>query len=181
MLDAIIFGGFETITIWRRFILDIIGRKWVVHIFFHLVTTNFGEFFNSPILPKKSSPIISRFTVYMYLWIYWRYIFIMIHKTSQHGKRYIHSCEKIFNFRDHTRFVAWYSLYEMAVETVSRRLVTTIRVWNERRKWYINFETLSNNFGLTSLSNHLELSLNAWIFRGLSQLHINLTTCMVSL
>ena len=65
MLVAIIFGGFENITIWRRFnlaiLLDESGR---VRYFCHLVTTNFGEFFNTPISPNKSSPIIYHFTVY---------------------------------------------------------------------------------------------------------------------
>ena len=37
MLVAIIFGGFENITIWRRFSLEEYG--WGSY-FFHLVTTN---------------------------------------------------------------------------------------------------------------------------------------------
>ena len=43
---AIIFGGFENITIWQRFNSgDIIERKWLGSILFHLETTNFGEIY----------------------------------------------------------------------------------------------------------------------------------------
>ena len=56
----IIFGGFENITIWQRFSLAILLEE---SYFFHLVTTNFSNFFNSPISPNKSWPIISCFTV----------------------------------------------------------------------------------------------------------------------
>ena len=61
MFVAIIFGGFEYITIWSRFNLAILLEE--SELYSPLVTTNFGEFFNSPILPNKSSPIIYRFTV----------------------------------------------------------------------------------------------------------------------
>ena len=59
MLVAIIFGGFENITIWLRFNLAISLKLsgWGPY-FFQLATTNFGE-----ISPNKSSPIIYRFTV----------------------------------------------------------------------------------------------------------------------
>ena len=61
MLVAIIFGGFENITIWRRFNLEIsLKESGCVggSIFFHLV-----KLINSPISPNKSSQIIYRFTV----------------------------------------------------------------------------------------------------------------------
>ena len=46
MLVAIIFGGFENITIWRRFNLAIILEEsgWGRNLF-DLVTTNFGEIY----------------------------------------------------------------------------------------------------------------------------------------
>ena len=46
MLVAIIFGGFENITIWLRFNLAISLKEsgWGPY-FFQLVTTNFGEIF----------------------------------------------------------------------------------------------------------------------------------------
>ena len=44
MLVAIIFGGFENITIWLRFNLAISLKESIWgSIFFQLVTTNFGE------------------------------------------------------------------------------------------------------------------------------------------
>ena len=41
---AVIFGGFENITIWQRFNLEILLEEngWGKY-FFHLVTTNFGK------------------------------------------------------------------------------------------------------------------------------------------
>ena len=46
MLVAIIFGGFENITIWLRFNLAISLKESVWgSIFFQLVTTNFGEIY----------------------------------------------------------------------------------------------------------------------------------------
>ena len=44
MLVAIIFGGFENITIWQRFNFEILLKDsgWG-SIFFHLVTTNVGK------------------------------------------------------------------------------------------------------------------------------------------
>ena len=46
MLVAIIFGGFENITIWLRFNLEILLEEsgWGPY-FFHLATTNFGEIY----------------------------------------------------------------------------------------------------------------------------------------
>ena len=46
MLVAIIFGGFENITIWQRFNLEILLEEsgWGPY-FFHLLTTNFGEIY----------------------------------------------------------------------------------------------------------------------------------------
>ena len=44
MLVAIIFDGFENITIWRRFKLELLlEESGCGPYFFHLVTTNFGE------------------------------------------------------------------------------------------------------------------------------------------
>ena len=46
MLVAIIFGGFENITIWQRFNLELLLEVsgWGPH-FFHLVTINFGQMY----------------------------------------------------------------------------------------------------------------------------------------
>ena len=45
MLVAIIFGGFENITIWRKLNLVILLEKKVGGLdFFHLVKANFGDF-----------------------------------------------------------------------------------------------------------------------------------------
>ena len=65
MLVAIIFGGFENITIWLRFNLAIhvsLKESGCAPYFFQLVTTNLAKFI-SPISPNKSSPIIYHFTV----------------------------------------------------------------------------------------------------------------------
>ena len=45
MLVAIIFGGFENITIWLRFNLAISLKESGAPYFFQLVTTNFGEIY----------------------------------------------------------------------------------------------------------------------------------------
>ena len=46
MLVAIIFGGFENITIWLRFNLAILlEESWWGSYFVQLVTTNFGEIY----------------------------------------------------------------------------------------------------------------------------------------
>ena len=46
MLAAIIFGGFQNITIWRRFNLEILlDESGCGPYFFHLVTTNFGKIY----------------------------------------------------------------------------------------------------------------------------------------
>ena len=65
MLVAIIFGGFENITIWLRFNLAISLKEsgWV-HIFFNWRLLTLAKFIISPFSPNKSSPIIYHFTVY---------------------------------------------------------------------------------------------------------------------
>ena len=71
ILVAIIFGGFENITIWLRFNLAISLKEsgWL-HIFFNwwLDLLILAKFIISPISPNKSSPIIYHFTVHCTLW-----------------------------------------------------------------------------------------------------------------
>ena len=83
MLAAIIFGGFENITIWLRFNLEISLKEsgWR-SIFFQLVTTNFGKIYYLANSPNKSSPIIYRFTVWYFdhsfvidLGLFWEWLF----------------------------------------------------------------------------------------------------------
>ena len=64
MLVAIIFGGFENITFSKDLIWRLSEEIWWGPYLFHLVTTNFCKFINSPISPNKSSPIIYSFTVH---------------------------------------------------------------------------------------------------------------------
>ena len=64
MLVAIIFGGIENITIWRRFNLAILlGESGWAQYFFIWGQLILANFFNSPISANKSSPIIFHFTV----------------------------------------------------------------------------------------------------------------------
>ena len=65
MLVAIIFGGFENITIWQRFNLEISleesGRGPYFFIWWQLILAKCIK--NSPISPNKYLPIIDHFTV----------------------------------------------------------------------------------------------------------------------
>ena len=68
MLVAIIFGGFENITIWLRFNLAISLKEsaWGPY-FFQLVTTNIGQNLLFRQFRQINLRQIYRFTVYIYL------------------------------------------------------------------------------------------------------------------
>ena len=97
MLAAIIFGGFENITIWLRFNLAISLKESVWgSIFFQLVTTNFCEIDYFSNFANKSSPIIDRFTVSEY---YALNIKTYIDYVRENGQETVDSWLRIYEAR----------------------------------------------------------------------------------